>query len=67
MTAADRLALILGRAIIRAESLEAELQAARQRAADTTKIVEDVIESLADDGENRWQGSLRTALEVLNP
>lgn len=34
MTAADRIALLLGRAIIRAETLEAELQAARQRIAE---------------------------------
>ncbi len=31
MTAADRVALILGRAIIRAETLQAELEAAQQR------------------------------------
>lgn len=34
MTAADRIALLLGRAIMRAETLEAELAAARARIAD---------------------------------
>ena len=34
MNAADRVALILGRAIIRAETLEAELAAARARLTD---------------------------------
>ena len=47
LTASDRIALMLGRAIMRAETLQTELDAAKQRIAELEAEADDPVTSVS--------------------